>query len=412
MDIELKPLSDLCLSITDCPHSTPQWLDEGYLVIRNYNIKDGRLLLSDVSYTNEETFKQRNQRAKPEAGDIIITREAPMGEVCIVPDGLECCMGQRMVLLKPDTTKVNTKYLLYVLMSDYVQRQIRKSEGTGSIVSNLDIPDLKALPIPNLPIPLQERIGALLFDIDAKVDLNNKINTELEGLVKINYDYWFKQFEFPDEEGNPYNSSGGKMVWNEQLQREVPEGWTNGVLSDLVENISDTARSGEQLKGLVYTPIEQLPKKKMTFGGGLDYSEANSSLILYKKFDILIGAMRVYFHRVCIAPFDGVTRTTTIVIRAKNLEHLPYIYQTIFDDATIQFASTHSVGTQQPYVKWDGTLENYNILIPKSNIIDKFCCKVDSILEIIREKEIENNDLKNLRSWLLPMLMNSQVAFR
>lgn len=88
-------LEDMCELIVDCPHFTPAWTDTGYLVIRNQNFRGGRFNTSQPSFTNREDFERRIKRAKPQAGDIIFTREAPMGEVCMVPDGLECCVGQR-----------------------------------------------------------------------------------------------------------------------------------------------------------------------------------------------------------------------------------------------------------------------------------------------------------------------------
>src|SRR5260221_2248627 len=97
-------LGDVCERIVDCPHSTPKWTDHGFIVLRNQNIRNGRLDLSSPSYTDAKHYKHRINRAKPVAGDIIFTREAPMGEVCIIPDGLQCCVGQRQVLLRPAKT--------------------------------------------------------------------------------------------------------------------------------------------------------------------------------------------------------------------------------------------------------------------------------------------------------------------
>lgn len=107
-----KILKDICVSITDCPHSTPIWTENGKIVIRNTNIKHGKLDLSSPSYTNDEHYQMRIARANPVAGDLIITREAPMGDVCIVPPEIECCLGQRMVLLKPDYDLCDNHFLL------------------------------------------------------------------------------------------------------------------------------------------------------------------------------------------------------------------------------------------------------------------------------------------------------------
>ena len=177
--MESKQLRELCTSITDCPHSTPKWTQTGNIVIRNQNIRNGKLDLSSASFTDAEHFAARRKRAKPKAGDIIITREAPMGEVCIVPKELECCLGQRMVLLKPDQNLCDNRYLLYALMSQPVQHQISWSEGTGTTVSNLRIPHLENLAIPCPALFKQRQIASVISCLDDKIALNHKINHNL-----------------------------------------------------------------------------------------------------------------------------------------------------------------------------------------------------------------------------------------
>ena len=140
-------VDEMCELVVDCPHFTPEWTESGFVVIRNQNIRNGRLNLDDRSYTDEKDFLRRVKRAKPRTGDVIFTREAPMGEVCRVPEGLECCLGQRQVLLRPKPG-LSGRYLFYALQSPYVRHQIFWNEGTGSTVSNVRIPALKALKIP------------------------------------------------------------------------------------------------------------------------------------------------------------------------------------------------------------------------------------------------------------------------
>ena len=171
-------LKDLCTAIVDCPHSTPEWKTEGIRVVRNFNLVDGNLDFSDGYFVDEATYADRIKRAVPEEGDIIISREAPMGIVGIVPKGLKCCLGQRLVLLKVDKSKCEPFYLLSVLMSDFVQTQFRRANATGSIVSNLCIPDLEEIIIPMLDAG-QDKVANLLERINAKLQLNAKINDNL-----------------------------------------------------------------------------------------------------------------------------------------------------------------------------------------------------------------------------------------
>ena len=144
-DRSTSSLEEMCELIVDCPHFTPAWTDHGYLVIRNQNIRNGRLDLSNPSFTHKDDFERRVKRARPRPGDIVFTREAPMGEVCRLPEDLECCVGQRQVLLRP-RDDVDGTYLFYALQSPFVRRRIFWNEGTGSTVSNVRIPVLTRLP--------------------------------------------------------------------------------------------------------------------------------------------------------------------------------------------------------------------------------------------------------------------------
>jgi restriction endonuclease S subunit len=169
-DWEVKSLDSLCAAIVDCHHSTPIWTDTGAIVIRNQNIRDGKLDLSAPSFTDEAHFVERTRRAIPSFGDLIITREAPMGLVCMIPESLQCCLGQRMVLLRINKGVADNFYFLYALLSENVQKIISIAGGTGSTVSNLRIPSIKALPIILPPQGEQGAIASALSDMDALLD--------------------------------------------------------------------------------------------------------------------------------------------------------------------------------------------------------------------------------------------------
>lgn len=186
-------LLEMCELIVDCPHSTPKWTNSGFIVLRNQAIKNGSLSLKECSFTDEVHFKARTKRATPKGGDIVITREAPMGEVCKIPDNLICCLGQRQVLLRPKED-VDTDYLLYALQSRQVQEQILWNEGTGSTVSNLRIPVLEKLEIPRFR-DKEKSIGKVLKNLDEKIHLNNQINQTLESIAQAIFKSWFIDFE-------------------------------------------------------------------------------------------------------------------------------------------------------------------------------------------------------------------------
>lgn len=229
-EIETKTIRELCELVIDCPHSTPTWTSQGKIVVRNNNIKNGRIDISSPSYTDEEHYKQRTKRAVPRPGDIIITREAPIGEVGMIPDGVECCLGQRMVLLRPNPDVCNNYYLLYSLQSRFVQHQISWSEGTGTTVSNLRIPHLEQIKIPYLPLKQQEKIATILRVLEEKMNLNRGINENLEQQAVTLFDNFYnrtnssiKFTEIIQIMGGGTPKTGESSYWNGQIPFFTPK---------------------------------------------------------------------------------------------------------------------------------------------------------------------------------------------
>ncbi len=411
------PLKELCLSITDCPHSTPKWSEEGMIVIRNFNIKNGELDLSSPSYTDHGSYLERNKRATPEPGDIIITREAPMGEVCMIPDGVECCLGQRMVLLKVDEQKVSNQYLLFALQSEFVQKQISKSDRTGSTVSNLCIPDLKEIEVPIFEN--SKAIADVLKAITSKIRVNNLINSELEAMAKTLYDYWFVQFDFPDANGKPYKASGGKMVYNDTLKREIPQDWK---VNKLVE-ITSLIRRGISPKYTEESGTQVLNQKcirnqKISFEDSRRHQaimDDNDERLL-KPFDVLVNSTGVgTLGRVAYVKRLAEKKTTVdshvSIVRANPDKVCPrYLaWKLMRYQPVIEAAANGSTGQVELSKSF---LEDLDVIIPSGSVAKKFSEFVEPIAISVAKRESENEQLISLRDWLLPMLMNGQVTVK
>ena len=316
-------------------------------------------------------------------------------------------LNQRVGKIVCDETKVDSKYIHYLLATDSVKNQL-EARASGTRQRNISPDDVYDVDVFLPDIITQQTIGEILFNIEQKQSNNNAICSDLESMAKLLYDYWFVQFDFPDENGKPYKSSGGKMVWNRILKREIPSGWENGVLSDVMEKYNNSIFP-DMIGELPYTPMDILPMRKMSFFETGSQNDANSSLICYDKYSILFGAMRPYFHRVCIAPFDGVTRTTVFTIHERFTDELGYAYETLNQDYVVDYANTHHVGTQQPYAEWDNNLEKCPIPIPPHHLRKKYSEAILPLINTVVNNNLENQQLSLLRNYLLPMLMNGQV---
>lgn len=424
--METKRLDELCEKITDCPHSTPPWLPSGKLVLRNYNIHNGFVDLSNASYTDDTTFTSRNKRATPLPGDIVISREAPMGEVALIPEGLECCLGQRMVLLHPNLYMCSGKYLMYALLSPYVQKQIRQRDATGSVVSNLCIPDLCALNIPWIPRPQQELVTSLLYNLDDKVNTNNAIVAELDNTIKDLYDYWFVQFDFPNIDGKPYRTTGGKMVYNKDLGREVPENWSVDSLHKHISsargisyNTKTLETAGIPMINLASFAVDSSYKSTGIKNYGGDYSNDkvlhSYDLIMCNTQQTAPDPKKDILGKAMLVPdiFDGdVVSSHHITSIKTDTDELKYYLNatfktTWFHKYIIGFAS----GTNILGLDFNG-VENYLLPIPPTPLLQKFALLSHNVeakkSSIIRE----NAELSSLRDFLLPLLMNGQVSLK
>jgi len=228
-------ISQLCELIVDCVNKTAPVVETptSYKMIRTTNIKNGRIDLSECRSVSKETFEKWTRRASVLRGDVLLTREAPMGEAGKVNFDSHAFLGQRVVQYRVNPEKLTADFLLYSFRSPDLRYQFRKHNGGGSTVSHICVPDCLKFEIPLPTLGEQRGIASVLSTLDAKIDLNSRINAELEALAKTIYDYWFVQFDFPDVHGRPYKSSGGAMVWNDTLKREIPAGWKAGSLDDL-----------------------------------------------------------------------------------------------------------------------------------------------------------------------------------
>jgi type I restriction enzyme S subunit len=431
-DGKTTPLNNLCIEIVDCHHSTPNWTESGKLVVRNFNIRNGRLQLSDTSFTDEETYKERIRRSKPESGDLIITREAPMGEVCIIPEGVECCLGQRMVLIKPDVKKVGSKYLLYALQSEFVQKQIKKSDKTGSIVSNLRIPVLKELLIPSFDIIREQRIGEILDAIVSKIELNNRINAELEAIAKTIYDYWFVQFDFPNKNGKPYKASGGKMAWSKELKREIPEGWEVKKFSDWIQADKNGDWGKESEVGNYTLKVNCVRGTDINGLNGLEQCDPPLRYILEKNsnkvlnpFDLIVeisgGSPVQSTGRLAYITEETLTRFENPLIcsnfcKAITLKNQKYIYNFVYYWQLLYrkgvFFGYEGKTSGIKNLLFESFMESHWATIPNEAAVNSFYDVMKGLQAKKQIALIENQKLTELRDWLLPMLMNGQIKIK
>ena len=383
---EFRTIRELCSVVVDCPHSTPKWTTSGKIVVRNNNIKHGRIDLSSPSYTDEEHFAQRIKRAKPQPGDIIITREAPIGDVGMIPENTECCLGQRMVLLRADQSVCDNFYLLYSLQSLYVQHQISWSEGTGTTVSNLRIPHLEQIQIPYLPIGQQMKISSVLRSLEEKIENNRKLNDNLYEMVNAYYTSLFKDVECEMTTIGNYAEriySGGTPTTSNAAYWGGVFGWFS---------------SGETRNRFVISTEKSITQT------GID----NSSTKLAAKHDIVMASAGQGFTRgqTSMLLIDTYVNQSVIVIHADR-KILPYLFwnlanryeelRAISDSSSIRGSLTTKM------------IAAFEVPLANNDVIQTFSDFAWAVIPQIENNLLENERLAALRDLLLPKLMSGEI---
>ncbi|MFI2131884.1 restriction endonuclease subunit S [Lysinibacillus fusiformis] len=298
--------------------------------------------------------------------------------------------------------EINLKWAYYELL----QKDIN-SMDSGSAIPSTSREDFYSLVSTFPPIEIQTAIVNFIESFEKKIENNLAIIKNLEELSQVLFKTWFVDFEFPNEQGLPYRSSGGELVGSEL--GNIPKEWEIAELTELVENVKEAIKPGEYTRNNPYIPIDMLPMKKLSFYEFKNGAEAKSSLIRFKRNDILFGNMRVYFHRVCLAPYYGTTRTTTFVLRPKNRNSLYFMLLLLSQNETIAFANSHSKGTTIPYAVWENGLEKYKLVFPQEKTLDEFNKIVEENFNLIRVLMAENEKLKSLLNILLPKLLSGEI---
>lgn len=407
-------LSDLCSEIADCPHSTPLWTDSGVLVLRSQNIRNGRLDLSAKSYTDEAHFEQRSRRARLRGGDLVITREAPMGEVCLIPDGLRCCLGQRMVMLRPDPKKCHSRFLLYSIQSRVVQDEIKVNEGTGSTVSNLRIPLLEALPIPHPPLAEQKAIAAVLGALDDKIELNRRMNATLEAMARALFQSWFVDFDpvrakldgRPPAALDPATAALFPSSFDETAAGHIPHGWRVGSIYEIANVIygapfASSLFNSEKL-GKPLIRIRDLPNESPA----VFTTEVHPKGYLLQPGDIAVG-MDGEFRAYLWAGVESWLNQRVCVFAPKPGYSAAFVRNSIIAPLA-QVEATETATTVIHIGKND--IDRFTVFIPDAPVAEAFKRQCQPWYDQIVANKQQSRTLATLRDTLLPKLLSGELS--
>ena len=384
-------------------------------VFNNYFLPDELPDLMDTSAKEQEIYSIKK-------GDILITRTSEtideLAMSCVATKDYPCATYSGFTKrLRPKTEGIAYyKYMAFYLRSDWFRKAVTNNAFMTLRASfNEDIFSFLNVYLPDYDV--QVRIGDFLYSMEQKIGVNKRICAELEAMAKTLYDYWFTQFDFPNIDGKPYRTSGGEMVWNDQLKREIPKGWGVGGLCDLGVITSGGTPSTDNSAyytedGIAWiTPNDLSGNENLLYfsHGERDITEEglkNSSAVLMPQGTVLFSS-RAPIGYIAIAENEVCSNQGFKSIVPNKGYGTYFVYYTVKRNTPA--IAQQGVGTTFKEVSRD-TMERFQIVLPPIEVAERFEKLLETSFEERRVLEHENCELKKLRDWILPMLMNGQAT--
>lgn len=405
MELQKHKLNDFLDGYGDGLHGTPAYSDDGtYFFINGNNLENnGIQITSDTLRISEDEYQKIKRPLTNNT--ILLSINGTLGKLAFY-NGEKIALGKSACFLNI-RNDVDKRYIKYVLSSKEFKKYML-TVASGSTIKNFAPKQAAEYEFFAPDLTTQKKIADVLSCIDDKIALNNKTNTELENMAKTIYDYWFTQFDFPDKNGYPYKTSGGQMVYNETLKREIPAGWEVGKLCDIANITMGQSPDGES--------YNEDGNGTIFYQGSTDFGNRSPSIRVYttaptrfaKKNDILMS-VRAPVGTLNIANTDCCIGRGLAALNSKS-NSISYLY-CVMRNFQRQFGVLDSIGTTFGSITKDD-LFGLQVIIPPKKIIEDFGKIGNEIFKEQSRIDEENTELIKLRDYLLPLLMNGQIEVK
>jgi len=429
-------LSDCMDAIIDYRGKTPKKTTQGIPLVTAKIIKNGQIQ-PITEYIAIDDYDTWMRRGIPLPGDVVLTTEAPLGEVAQL-DNRKIALAQRVITLRGKKNVLNNDFLKYLLLSRYVQHQL-DGRATGTTVKGIKQSELRQVKLRLPTYNMQIGIAFILKSLDNKITLNNQINQTLEQMAQALFKSWFVDFDPVFDNALAAGNTIPDALQAKAEQRKkiladantkrlpadiqalfpsefeltdemgwVPKGWEVACFS----NIADHVKVNKQVEAIkptdLYVGLEHVDRNNLFLnraGLGNDVSSNKSEFL---GGDVLFGKLRPYFHKVCIAPNDGICSTDILVFRAKATHLRSFMLLTAYSNAFVEYANLRSTGTRMPRASAKDMLQ-YKIVKPTHNVYECFENQVRAYWQNGQLNTKQTKTLTTLRDTLLPKLISGEL---
>ena len=411
--METKKLIDCCEFISDGDHLPPPKSDSGVPFITISNITgQNKLSFEDTMFVPESYYNGLNENKKAKKDDILYSVVGSFGKPVYVDFDKQMVFQRHIAILRPKRN-VNARFIYYTMLNPQFYKLVDKL-AIGCSQRTVTLDTLRNIEV-NLPDKdIQDKMVGILSLIDEKIDINNNVNDNLEQQLMLLYDYWFTQFDFPDNDGNPYQTSGGKMVWNDTLKRNIPENWK--VQSVISNCLSSIIKPGVEIFNTkTYLATADVKGTSISTGTIVDYDGRESRANMQPSINsVWFAKMKNSIkHLYLNKEMQPIISSSILSTGFCGLQCNEISFEYIASYVSNAYFEIHkdmlAHGATQEAVNNDD-LAGVHIIIPEDTVLCAYHETTQAIYAQISKNVCENQELVKLRDWLLPMLMNGQAT--
>lgn len=411
------PIGELCVGIYDGPHATPKKTSAGPVFLGIATLNQGRLNLAEAEYLSEEDFVKWTRRVTPQPGDIVFSYETRLGETAIIPEGLRCCLGRRMALMRPDRTKVDPRFLVYAFLGPTFQETIRSRTVHGSTVERILLTEFPNFPILVPSLSEQRRIAAYLGAIDEKIELNGRMNETLDGVARAIFKSWFVDFDpvHAKVEGREtrlpkHLSDLFPARFAQSELGEIPEGWQLLSLDDIGRFVNGLALQKYPPTDGRSLPVIKIAQLRAGQTDGADRASADlEPEYVVQDGDILFswsGSLE------CVLWAGGPGALNQHLFKVTSSEYPEWlcyfgIHQHLDEFRHIAAGKATTMGHIQRH-----HLSEAKLALPPPELLQAADSFLAPIIESTWRRSVQSRVLAELRDALLPKLVSGEIRLK
>ena len=411
--MKYRKLMDCCEFISDGDHLPPPKSTEGipFITISNFTGQN-KISFEDTMFVPKSYYDKLSETKKAHKGDILYSVVGSFGKPVYVDFEMPMVFQRHIAILRPKSD-VNGKYLYYTMLNPQFYRMVDKL-AIGCSQRTVTLDTLRNIEVSLPDKDIQDKIVGVLSLIDEKIDINNNVNDNLEQQLMLLYDYWFTQFDFPDNNGNPYQTSGEKMVWNDTLKRNIPENWK--VQSVNSNCLSSIIKPGVEIFNTkTYLATADVKGTSISTGTIVDYDGRESRANMQPSINsVWFAKMKNSIKHLCLnKEMQPIISSSILSTGFCGLQCNEISFEYIASYVSNAYFEIHkdmlAHGATQEAVNNDD-LAGVHIIIPEDTVLRAYHETTQAIYAQISKNICENQELVKLRDWLLPMLMNGQAT--